>query len=149
MLAGIPPTPELLAKVAALPPANDEPGVDQAFSRAADPHFTLRRLLRPFAIALIAGLILDGLDAIASIALPWLMRGGIDHGIEAKTFRVIILISMAALAIVWPTGSSTPSRPSSSAATASGCSTRSGSRSSPSSSGSAWTSTSARWPAGS
>jgi ATP-binding cassette, subfamily B, bacterial len=100
MLAGIPPTPELLAKVAALPPANDEPGVDQAFSRAGDPHFTLRRLLRPFAIALIAGLILDGLDAIASIALPWLMRGGIDNGIEAKTFRVIVLISIAALAIV-------------------------------------------------
>jgi len=100
MLAGIPPTPELLAKVAALPPANDEPGVDQAFSRAGDPHFTLRRLLRPFAIALIAGLILDGLDAIASIALPWLMRGGIDHGIEAGTFRVIVLISIAALAIV-------------------------------------------------
>ena len=100
MLAGIPPTPELLAKVAALPPANDEPGVDPAFSRAGDPHFTLRRLLRPFAIALIAGLILDGLDAIASIALPWLMRGGIDHGIEAKTFRVIVLISIAALAIV-------------------------------------------------
>jgi ATP-binding cassette, subfamily B, bacterial len=101
MLAGLPPTPELLAKVAALPPANDEPQVDQKFSRAGDPHFTLRKLLRPFAVALIAGLILDGLDAIASIALPWLMRGGIDHGIEAKTFRVIILISIAGLAIVF------------------------------------------------
>ncbi len=86
--------------MAALPPANDEPQVSKAFSRAGDLHFTLRRLLRPFAVALIAGLILDGLDAIASIALPWLMRGGIDHGIEAKTFRVIILISVAALAIV-------------------------------------------------
>ncbi len=28
------------------------------------------------------------------------MRGGIDHGIEAKTFRVIVLIAIAALAIV-------------------------------------------------
>jgi ATP-binding cassette subfamily B protein len=100
MLAGIPPTPELLAKVEALPPANDEPRVDQRFSRAADPHFTLRRLLRPFAVALIAGLMLDGLDAVASIALPWLTRGGIDHGIEAGALRVIILISLAALAIV-------------------------------------------------
>ncbi len=100
MLAGIPPTPELLAKVAALPPANDEPNVDKQFSRAGDLHFTLRRLLRPFAIALIAGLLLDGLDAVASIALPWLMRGGIDHGIEAGMFRVIILISLAGLAIV-------------------------------------------------
>ncbi len=100
MLAGIPPTPELLAKVAALPPANDEPNVDKKFSRAGDLHFTLRRLLRPFAVALIAGLLLDGLDAVASIALPWLMRGGIDHGIEAGAFRVIILISLAGLAIV-------------------------------------------------
>ena len=51
-------------------------------------------------IALIAGLILDGLDAIAGVALPWLMRGGIDHGIETKAFHVIILVSAAALAIV-------------------------------------------------
>jgi ATP-binding cassette subfamily B protein len=100
MLAGIPPTPELLTKVAALPPADDKPNVDKKFSRAGDLHFTLRRLLRPFAIALIAGLLLDGLDAVASIALPWLMRGGIDHGIEAGAFRVIILISLAGLAIV-------------------------------------------------
>jgi ATP-binding cassette, subfamily B, bacterial len=100
MLAGIPPTPELLAKVAALPPADDEPGVDQAFSRAGDPHFTLRRLLRPFAIALVAGLILDAADAIAGIALPWLTRSGIDHGIEAGAFGVIAMISAAAVAVV-------------------------------------------------
>jgi ATP-binding cassette subfamily B protein len=72
MLADIPPTPELLAKVAALPPANDIPNVSQSWARAADPHFTLRRLLRPFAVALIAGLILDGLDALASIVMPLL-----------------------------------------------------------------------------
>jgi ATP-binding cassette subfamily B protein len=100
MLADLPPTPELLAKVAALPPADDRPEVDPAFARAADPKFSLRRLLRPFAVALIAGLILDGLDAIAGVALPWLMRGGIDHGIQVKAFRVIVIISAAALAIV-------------------------------------------------
>ena len=100
MLAGLPPTPQLLAKVAALPPANDQPNVDATFARAADPRFSLRRLLRPFAVALIAGLILDGLDAIAGVALPWLMRGGIDHGIEVKAFRVIVIVSAAALAIV-------------------------------------------------
>jgi ATP-binding cassette subfamily B protein len=100
MLADVPPTPELLAKVAALPPANDRPNVDRKFARAADPQFSLRRLLRPFAVALIAGLILDGLDAIAGVALPWLMRGGIDHGIEVKAFRVIVIVSAAALAIV-------------------------------------------------
>ncbi len=100
MLAGLPPTPELLARVAALPPADDKPEVDKEFSRAPDPRFNLRRLLRPFAIALIAGLVLDGLDAVAGVALPWLTRGGIDHGIEVKAFHVIALIGVAALAIV-------------------------------------------------
>jgi ATP-binding cassette, subfamily B, bacterial len=100
MLADIPPTPELLAKVAALPPANDVPDVSRAWSRAGDPHFTLRRLLRPFAIALVAGLLLDGLDALASIVMPLLVRGGIDNGVLAGAFRVIVLVALAALAVV-------------------------------------------------
>ena len=58
--------------------------VDQAFARAPDPRFTLRRLLRPFMIALIAGLVLDGLDALAGIALPALVRNGIDNGVETE-----------------------------------------------------------------
>ncbi len=100
MLVGIPPTPELLAKVGALPPANDLPGVSRADSRAADPHFTLRRLLRPIALALLFGLVLDGLDAVAGIAMPALVRGGVDNGILAKEFRPIIVVSLIGLAIV-------------------------------------------------
>jgi ATP-binding cassette, subfamily B, bacterial len=100
MLADIPPTPELLAKVAALPPATDVPDVSQSWARAADPHFTLRRLLRPFAIALTAGLILDGLDALASIAMPLLVRNGIDNGVLAGAYHTIVLIALAALSIV-------------------------------------------------
>jgi len=100
MLAGIPPSPELLAKVAALPPATDQPNVDEAAARAPDRHFTLRRLLRPFAIALVIGLVLDGLDALAGVAMPWLIRGGIDNGIETKTFTEVALIAAVALAIV-------------------------------------------------
>ena len=100
MLADIPPSPELLAKVAALPPATDVPNVSRSWARAADPHFTLRRLLKPFAIALTAGLILDGLDALASIAMPLLVRNGIDNGVLAGAFRTIVLIALAAVAIV-------------------------------------------------
>jgi ATP-binding cassette subfamily B protein len=100
MLADVPPTPELLAKVAALPPAADVPDVSRSWSRAADPHFTLRRLLKPFAVALVAGLLLDGLDALASIAMPLLVRGGIDNGVLAGAFHSIILVALAALAIV-------------------------------------------------
>jgi ATP-binding cassette, subfamily B, bacterial len=100
MLAGIPPTPELLAKVAALPPANELPHVSRTESRAADPHFTLRRLLRPIALALFVGLVLDGLDAVASIFMPLLVRGGVDNGILAKEFRPIVVVSLIGLAIV-------------------------------------------------
>jgi ATP-binding cassette subfamily B protein len=98
-LAGVPASPELLAKVNALPPATEEPGVDAAAARAPDPHFTLRRLLRPFLAAFAVGLVLDGLDALASLAMPALVRGGIDHGIETRVLPVIGAVSLAALLI--------------------------------------------------
>jgi ATP-binding cassette, subfamily B, bacterial len=99
-LAGVPPTPELLAQVDALPPAKDLPEVDQAQTRAAAPHFSLRRLLRPFATAFVAGLILDALDALANLAMPALVRGGIDQGVETGALRVVTVVSAAALAVV-------------------------------------------------
>jgi ATP-binding cassette, subfamily B, bacterial len=98
-LAGIPASPELLAQVDALPPASETPGVDPAGARAADPHFTLRRLLRPFLAAFAVGLVLDGLDALANLAMPALVRGGIDHGILARALPVIFAVSAAALLI--------------------------------------------------
>ncbi|HJZ28714.1 MAG TPA: ABC transporter transmembrane domain-containing protein, partial [Streptosporangiaceae bacterium] len=96
----LPPSPELLARVAALPPARDVPDVDIAQARAADRHFTLRRLLRPIAAALVIGLILDGLDALAGLALPVLVRNGIDNGVETKVFQTIVVVSLIGLAIV-------------------------------------------------
>ena len=92
--------PELLAQVDALAPATDTPDVALAQARAGDRHFTLRRLLRPLAAALIIGLILDGLDAVAGLALPALVRNGIDHGVETKVFGAIVLVSLVGLAIV-------------------------------------------------
>jgi len=98
--ASLPPSPELLAQVDALPPATDTPDVAVAQARAGDRHFTLRRLLRPLAAALIIGLVLDGLDAVAGLALPALVRNGIDHGVETKAFHAIVLVSLIGLAIV-------------------------------------------------
>ncbi len=101
MMAGVPASPELLERVDALPPATDTPGVDIGWARKPAPRFSLRQVLRPFAIGLIIGLVLDALDALASIAMPALVRGGIDHGVETGVFRVIVLaISGLALAIV-------------------------------------------------
>ena len=99
-LTSLPPSPELLAQVDALPPANDQPDVDLAGARAGDRHFTLRRLLRPLTAALIIGLVLDGLDALAGLALPALIRNGIDQGVETKVFHAILLVSLIGLAIV-------------------------------------------------
>ena len=96
----MPPSPELLAQVAALPPARDVPDVDIGQARAADRHFSLRRLLRPLAAALVIGLLLDGLDALAGLALPALVRDGIDNGVQAKVFHVIVVASLIGLAIV-------------------------------------------------
>ena len=98
--ASLPPSPELLAQVDALPPATDTPDVALPQARAGDQHFTLRRLLRPLTAALIIGLVLDGLDAVAGLALPALVRSGIDHGVETKVFGAIVLVSLIGLAIV-------------------------------------------------
>jgi ATP-binding cassette subfamily B protein len=100
MLGALPASPELLAKVEALPPAQDQPEVSEDVARAPDPRFTLRRLLRPVALALLGGLILDGLDAVAGVAFPALVRGGVDHGVVAGQFHPILLVSLAGLAIV-------------------------------------------------
>ena len=100
MFDSLPPSPELLAQVDALPPAKDTPDVDLAQARAGDRHFTLRRLLRPLAVALVIGLVLDGLDAVAGLALPALVRNGIDHGVQTKVFHAIVVVSLIGLAIV-------------------------------------------------
>jgi ATP-binding cassette, subfamily B, bacterial len=105
-MAGVPASPELLAKVAELVPATEDPQVDESFARAPDTHFTLRKLLRPFAIALLIGLILDALDAVASTAMPLLVRGGINNGVERTLlsfdarFKIILTVSAIGLAIV-------------------------------------------------
>jgi ATP-binding cassette subfamily B protein len=101
MIGSVPPSPELLAKVEALPPIKDKPKVDLAQARAGDTAFTLRKLLKPIAIALVAGLVLDGLDAAANLALPALVRGGIDSGVQAKAFHVVLLLALIGLAIVF------------------------------------------------
>ncbi|NUR61177.1 MAG: ABC transporter ATP-binding protein [Catenulispora sp.] len=99
-LASMPPTPELLAKVAALPPATDTPHVDPAAARAADPGFSLRTLLRPFRAALLLGLLLVAADTGAGLALPALIRGGVDSGILAHSLSAILTVSAVALAVV-------------------------------------------------
>ncbi len=100
MLGALPATPELLAQVAALPPARDTPDVPVGRARAADPGFGLRTLIRPFRAALALSLLLVGLDTAAGLALPALIRRGIDQGVLSRTFDVIEVVSLIGLAVV-------------------------------------------------
>ena len=80
-MAGLPPTPELLAQVEALPPTRDEPDVDVAAESAEDRSFSLRRFVGPYRRGLLVGLVLVVLDALATLAGPLLIRHGIDQGV--------------------------------------------------------------------
>ncbi|GAA3721960.1 ABC transporter ATP-binding protein [Streptomyces tremellae] len=75
-------TPELLAQVAALPPAVDEPEVDEARAVRAEDSYGLRRLLSGFGGALTASLLFVAADAGMGLLLPVLVRHGIDQGVD-------------------------------------------------------------------
>ncbi|MEZ0065860.1 ATP-binding cassette subfamily B protein [Streptacidiphilus sp. MAP12-20] len=93
-------TPELLAKVAALPPADETPAVPLDQARTPDPGFNLRRMLAPFKGPLLLALLLVALDALAALALPILIRHGIDDGVTKAAGGAVAVVSVIALLIV-------------------------------------------------
>jgi len=76
------PTPELLAAVAALPPADDDPGIDVAAESAASEHFRLRDFLRPYRRALLIGFVLVVIDTLLTLVGPYLVQQGLNQGVE-------------------------------------------------------------------
>jgi ATP-binding cassette subfamily B protein len=99
-LAGVPPTPELIAAVDALPPAIDQPAIDTEQAAAPDPRFTLARLLRPFAPWLALSLLLVALTAASTLVLPLLIRYGIDQGVQVSAYGTVAMAATAGLAVV-------------------------------------------------
>ena len=100
-LASMPATPELLAAVAKLPPITDVPDVDERAAAAPDPHFTLKKLLRPLVRPLLFAFVLVALDAVATLAIPLLIRTGVNEGVSKHAVHVIWLVSVIALVIVF------------------------------------------------
>jgi ATP-binding cassette subfamily B protein len=98
MFASLPPTPELLAQVAALPAATDTPDVDDTFVRGEDTTFRFRHLLRIFRVPLLVGLLLVGLDAVASLVMPATIRVGVDNGVLQHDQGLILAAAAIALA---------------------------------------------------
>ncbi|MCX4693257.1 ABC transporter ATP-binding protein [Streptomyces sp. NBC_01408] len=99
-VAGMPATPELLAQVAALPPADDTPDVDETRAAAAEESYGLRRLLGGFWAPLAISLGLVAADAGAGLLLPILIRYGIDQGVEQAALGAVWAAAAVALAVV-------------------------------------------------
>ncbi|WP_240003498.1 ABC transporter ATP-binding protein [Streptomyces cinnamoneus] len=99
-LAGMPATPELLAKVEALPPATDSPDIDEERAALPEESYGLRRLLRGFGAPLALSLLLVAVDALAGLLLPVLIRHGIDQGVERLALGAVWTASALALLVV-------------------------------------------------
>ena len=92
-------TPELLARVAALPPVRDVPDVDVAGEARYDPAFSLRRFIRPYRRPLAVGFVLVVLDALATLAGPLLIKNGLDKGVANHSEQALFAASAIFLAI--------------------------------------------------
>ncbi len=76
-------TPELLAALDRLPPADDLPAVDVAAVAAEDPEpFRVTRFVRPWRRWLSIGLALVVVDTFLTLLGPLFVRRGIDQGVE-------------------------------------------------------------------
>jgi ATP-binding cassette subfamily B protein len=78
------PTPELLARVDALEPADADPHVDAAFEARPSPDFSFLGFLQRYRGWLFVGMFLVALDAVCTLAGPLLVRYGLDHGVAAN-----------------------------------------------------------------
>ncbi|MEU1475799.1 ABC transporter ATP-binding protein [Streptomyces sp. NPDC005760] len=96
-LAGTPATPELLAEVAALPPATDVPDIDEARAVTPEESYGLRRLLRGFGRPLLISLGLVALDAGMGLLLPVMIRHGIDDGVSRMAMAAVWTATLLAL----------------------------------------------------
>ena len=99
------PTPELLDALDKLPPADESPDVDVEAEAKADPGtFALRRFVRPYRAALLAGLGLVVVDTVLMLTGPFLVRRGIDHGVvqgDAGALRVAAVLFLLVALSDW------------------------------------------------
>lgn len=93
-------TPQLAAAIDALPPADEDPHMDQRDLRAPDPGFRLRRMLAPVAPLLAVVAVLVALDTGVGLSFPIIVRYAIDHGVSAHRPGVLYATAAAAAAVV-------------------------------------------------
>ena len=92
-------TPDLLAKLAALPPADDDAEIDVTAEAEDDDSFSLRRFLRPYRRPLSIGFALVVLDTLFVLAGPLIVRSGINQGVTQKSQTALWIASGAFLVV--------------------------------------------------
>ncbi|WP_083884269.1 ABC transporter ATP-binding protein [Nocardia higoensis] len=98
--ADIAETPELRRTLAALPPATEEPGLDDARFRTPDPGFRLTRLLRPVRLLVAAVVALLAADAVLGVAFPPLVRYALDTGVGQGESGALVRAAVIGIALV-------------------------------------------------
>ena len=93
------PTPELLAQVDALPPADADPYVDVAAEAALTGRFKFTTFLKRYRGWLLVGMGLVALDAMCTLAGPIFVKYGLDQGVAKDAPRALWLASAAFLAV--------------------------------------------------
>ncbi len=97
----LPPTQELVDGIRELPPATDAPDLGAEDPTAPDPAFRLSRLFRTIRRGIVLTVLLVAADSATSIALPSLVRWGIDGGIgSGRTAVLWAATGVAALVVV-------------------------------------------------
>jgi ATP-binding cassette subfamily B protein len=104
-------TPELLAKLEALPPADDDPEIDVVAEAEPDDSFSLRRFLRPYRRPLSIGFGLVVFDTLLVLSGPLLVRSGINRGVSEGSVKALLVASAAFLVVTlgdWVVVGATP-----------------------------------------
>jgi ATP-binding cassette subfamily B protein len=94
------PTPELMAAVEALPPADHRPDVDVERESAEDPRFGFGRFVRPFRRQLGVGVGLVLVDTILTVLGPVLVKVGIDQGVVNHSLLALAIATVVYLIVV-------------------------------------------------
>ncbi len=100
IVGGIPATPELLAAVQALAPADEQPRLGGLDPAAPDPGFRLLRLLGPMRALLVATIVLVASDALTTLAFPTVARYAVDGGITGGSTSVLVTATLLGLGLV-------------------------------------------------
>lgn len=103
IVAGLNMTPELRAKIDALPPATDIPDADRETAIERPEAMSFRAVIAPFRFPLVIGMILVAADALLTLAGPRLVGSGADAASSGDPSRLwrVVTIYLAVVLIDW------------------------------------------------